>query len=381
MTNSQNPETLALHAGNTNEPETSAIDVLEQRIAALEGGAGAQAVPTGQAPTALAIQNVAQVGDNIVSATDLHGGPWNLTASTLQQQGIKVRFVDPADPENFRRATDARTRAYHGETLANPNLSVFPIAEVADIGRGLGIPLFIDNTAAPILCRPFDHGAAVIVYAASKFIGGLIVDGGNFDWRAHPERQPLLNQTEASRQGAVWAATIKARVTRLRELGPAVSPDHALQTIQGLEILPLRIREHCRNAEAVTDYLNRHDGVARVIYPSLRGGEDRVRADRYLHGGYGGCVGLEMKGGLAAGREFINALALFQQAANTGDGRSLAIHPAATTHSQLSAAEKLAAGVGEGYIRLSVGIEHIDDIIADLAQALDRAAAAAKAAA
>ena len=430
MTESKNPETLALHAGYRSDPATGAVavpiyqttsyqfdspehaanlfalkelgniytrimnptnDVLEQRITALDGGAAALAVSSGQAASAIAIQNVAQAGDNVVSSTDLYGGTWNLFANTLKQQGIEVRFVDPADPEGFRSATDVKTRAYYAETLPNPKLTVFPIQEVADIGREFGIPLIMDNTAAPILCRPFDHGAAIIVYSTTKYIGGhgtsiggLIVDGGNFDWEAHPDRQPLLNQPDPSYHGAVWAEAIKplgpiayiikARVTLLRDLGAAVSPFNAFQTIQGLETLPLRIREHCRNADAVTEYLNRHDRVVKVIHPSLQGGEDRVRADKYLKGGYGGLVGLELKGGLEAGREFINALELFYHVANIGDARSLAIHPATTTHSQLTPEEQLATGVTDGYVRLSVGIEHIDDIIADLSQALDKAA-------
>ena len=338
------------------------------------------------------------MGDILISSTDLYGGTWNLFANTLKQQGIEVRFVDPADPEGFRSATDVKTRAYYAETLPNPKLTVFPIQEVADIGREFGIPLIMDNTAAPILCRPFDHGAAIIVYSTTKYIGGhgtsiggLIVDGGNFDWEAHPDRQPLLNQPDPSYHGAVWAEAIKplgpiayiikARVTLQRDLGAAVSPFNAFQTIQGLETLPLRIREHCRNADAVTEYLNRHDRVVKVIHPSLQGGEDRVRADKYLKGGYGGLVGLELKGGLEAGREFINALELFYHVANIGDARSLAIHPATTTHSQLTPEEQLATGVTDGYVRLSVGIEHIDDIIADLSQALDKAAVPSKTAA
>ncbi|MFP6749664.1 MAG: PLP-dependent transferase, partial [Alphaproteobacteria bacterium] len=292
----------------------------------------------------------------------------------LKRRGIEVRFADPADPENFRRATNHKTRAYHGETLANPKLTVFPIGEVAGIGRALGIPLIIDNTATPILCRPFDHGAAVIVYAASKYIGGLIVDAGNFEWRAHPERQPVLNRLNPGHHGTVWTAAIKARATLSQNREPAVSPFDALRTLQGLETLTLRIREHCRNAEAVTDYLNRHEQVARLIHPSLQGGEDRARADKYLRGGHGGLVGLELRGGLAAGQAFVKSLGLFRHAVDIGDARSLAIHPATTTHSQLSVAKQLAMGIGGGYVRLSVGLEHIDDIIADLAQALDQAA-------
>ncbi len=420
------PETLALHAGYRADPTTGAVavpiyqttsyqfdnteraanlfalkelgniytrimnpttDVLEKRIAAIEGGAAALAVASGQAASAFAIQNLAHAGDNIVSATDLYGGTWNLFANTLRQQGIEVRFVDPSDPENFRRATDARTRAYYGETLPNPKLTVFPIAEVAAIGRELGIPLIIDNTAAPVLARPLDHGAAIVVYSTTKYIGGhgtsiggLIVDGGNFDWAAHPERQPALNTPDPSYHGAVWteavkplgpiAYIIKARVTLLRDLGAALSPFNAFQIIQGLETLPLRMREHSRNAARVAEYLQRHPAVTRVIYPGLQDGEARRRADKYLSGGYGGLVGFELKGGREAGRRFIDALRLFYHVANIGDARSLAIHPATTTHSQLSPEEQLAAGVSESYVRLSIGIEHIDDILADLEQAL-----------
>ena len=420
------PETLALHAGYRADPATGAVavpiyqttsyqfasaehaanlfalkelgniytrimnptnDVLEKRIAALEGGVAALAVGSGQAASAYAVQNLAAVGDNIVSSTDLYGGTWNMFANTLKQQGIEVRFVDPADPENFRRATDARTRAYYAETLPNPKLAVFPIREVADIGRPLGIPLIVDNTAAPILTRPFDHGAAIIVYSTTKYIGGhgtsiggLIVDGGNFDWGAHKERQPLLNQPDPSYHGAVWteavkplgpiAYIIKARVTLLRDLGAAQSPFNAFQTIQGLETLPLRIARHSENAFAVAKWLQKHKAVTKVIYPGLQTGEARRRADTYLSGGYGGLLGFELAGGREAGRRFIDALKLFYHVANIGDARSLAIHPATTTHSQLTPAEQAASGVTEGYVRLSIGIEHIDDILADLEQAL-----------
>jgi len=428
-TTSLHPETLALHAGYRADPTTGAVavpiyqttsyqfadteraanlfalkelgniytrimnptnDVLERRIAAIEGGVAALAVASGQAASALAIQNLAQAGDNVVSSTDLYGGTWNLFANTLRQQGIEVRFVDPANPDNFRRATDDRTRAYYAETLPNPKLVVFPIAEVAAIGRGLGIPLIVDNTAAPILARPFDHGAAIIVYSTTKYIGGhgtsiggLIVDSGKFDWAAHPKRQPLLNEPDPSYHGAVWveavkplgpvAYIIKARVTLLRDLGPALSPFNAFQVIQGLETLPLRIREHSRNAQAVAAYLAKRDSVVKVIHPSLQTGEARRRAEAYLKGGFGGLVGFELRDGREAGRRFIDALKLFYHVANIGDARSLAIHPATTTHSQLEPAEQLASGVSDGYVRLSVGIEHIDDILADLDQALQAA--------
>ena len=429
MSQPQKPETLALHAGWRADPSTGSVavpiyqttsyqfqnsehaanlfalkefgniytrimnptnDVLEKRVAALEGGVAALAVSSGQAASAFAIQNLARVGDNIVSSTDLYGGTWNLFANTLKDQGIEVRFVDPSDPENFRRATDARTRAYYAETLPNPKLIAFPIAEVAAIGRPLGIPLIVDNTAAPLLARPFDHGAAIVVYSSTKYlgghgtsIGGLIVDGGNFPWDEHKERQPTLNTPDPSYHGAVWAEAVKplgpiayiirARVTLLRDLGSAISPFNAFQTIQGIETLPLRIERHCQNATAVAAYLSKRPEVTRVIHPSQQSGYARERATKYLKGGFGGLVGFELAGGREAGRRFIDALQLFYHVANIGDARSLAIHPATTTHSQLSSEDRLATGVNDGYVRLSIGIEHIDDILADLERALGAA--------
>lgn len=423
------PETLAVHAGWRADPSTGSVavpihqttsyqfrdadhaaalfslselgniytrimnpttDVLEQRIAALEGGVGALAVASGQAASAYAVQNLARAGDNIVSSTALYGGTWNLFANTLKDQGVEVRFVDPSDPENFRRATDERTRAYYAETLPNPKLEVFPISEVAAIGREFGIPLIMDNTAAPLLCRPLEHGAAVVVYSATKYlgghgtsIGGIIVDGGAFDWEARPERQPLLNTPDPSYHGAVWTQAVKplgpiayilrARVILLRDLGAALSPFNAFQLIQGVETVPLRMERHCANAEKVAAWLAARKGVSRVIHPSQQTGEARARADRYLKGGYGGLVGFELDGGVEAGRRFIDALKLFYHVANIGDARSLAIHPASTTHSQLSAEEQIATGVSPGYVRLSIGIEHIDDIIADLDAAISAA--------
>ena len=363
-------------------------DVLEQRITALEGGAAAMTVSSGQAASAIAVQNIAQTGDNIVSSTDLYGGTWNLFANTFRTMGIEVRFVDPVDPDAFRRATDDKTRAYYAETLPNPKLAVFPIAEVAKIGRKLGVPLIMDNTAAPLICRPFQHGAAIVVYSLTKYIGGhgtsiggVIVDGGNFDWAQHAARFPSLNQPDPSYHGAVWseaakplgpiAYILKARVTLQRDLGASMSPFNAFQFIQGLETLALRMREHCRNAEAVARHLARRPEVTKVIYPGLHTDPvQKRRADTHLKGGYGGLVGFELKGGLEAGRRFIDALEMHYHVANIGDARSLAIHPATTTHSQLTPEEQAATGVTEGYVRLSVGIEHIDDILADLDQAL-----------
>ena len=356
----RHPETIGLHAGWRADPATGAVavpiyqttsyqfedtqhaadlfalkelgniytrignpttDVLEKRVAALEGGVAALALASGQAASAFAVQNLARAGDNIVSATDLYGGTWNLFANTLKDQGVEVRFVDPNDPEAFRRATDARTRAYYAETLPNPKLTVLPIAEVAAIGRPLGIPLIVDNTASPILSRPLEHGAAIVVYSATKYlgghgnsIGGLIVDGGNFDWEAHKERQPALNTPDPSYHGAIWteavkplgpvAYIIKARTTLLRDVGAALSPFNAFLILQGIESLALRIERHVRNAEAVANYLSRHNGVRKVIYPSLQTGIERQRADRYLTGGYGGLVGFELDNA-EAGRKFI----------------------------------------------------------------------------
>jgi len=435
-TNSRHAETLALHAGWRADPSTGAVavpiyqttsyqfrdtehatnlfalkemgnvytrimnptnDVLEKRVAALEGGVAALALASGQAASAFAIQNLARAGDNVVSSTDLYGGTWNLFAHTLKDLGIEVRFVDPIDPENFRRATDERTRAYYAESLPNPKLTVFPIAEVAAIGRPLGIPLIVDNTATPVITRPFEHGAAVIVYSTTKYlgghgnsIGGLIVDSGNFDWAAHKERQPALNTPDPSYHGAVWteavkplgpvAYVIKARVTLLRDIGAALSPFNAFLIIQGLETLPLRMTEHCKNAQAVVDFLRTRKEVKRIIHPSQQQGVHRQRAERYLGGHFGGLVGFELAGGKEAGRRFIDALQLPYPVANIGDARSLAIHPATTTHSQLTAEEQLATGVSEGYVRLSVGIEHIEDIISDIRHGLEAASRSLRAA-
>ena len=427
--NSNNPETLALHAGWRADPSTGSVavpihqttsyqfrdtdhaqnlfalselgniytrimnptnDVLEKRMAALEGGVAALAVASGQAASAMAVQNLAKAGDNIVSSTDLYGGTWNLFANTLKDQGIEVRFVDPEDPQAFARATDERTRAYYAETLPNPKLQVFPIAEVAEIGRSLGIPLIIDNTAAPILCRPFDHGAAIVVYSATKFIGGhgnsiggLIIDGGNFDWESAGSRQPALNTPDPSYHGAVWtqavkalgpiAYIIKARTTLLRDLGAALSPFNAFLLLQGLETLPLRIERHSENALKVAHFLEARDDIAKLIYPSHQDGYAGDRARKYLKGGFGGLLGFELKAGAEAGRKFIDSLKLLYHVANIGDARTLAIHPASTTHSQLTEHDFVKTGVTAGYVRLSIGIEHIDDILADLTQALDAA--------
>jgi O-acetylhomoserine (thiol)-lyase len=430
---SKHPETLALHAGWRRDSATNAVavpiyqttsyqfdstehaanlfglrelgniytrimnptqDAFEQRLAAMEGGAAALALASGQAASAFTVLNLARTGDNIVSSTDLYGGTWNLFGNTLKDLGIETRFVDPADPEAFARATDDRTRAYYAETLPNPKLVPFPIAEVAAIGRKFGIPLIMDNTASPILVKPFEHGAAVVMYSTTKYIGGhgtsiggAVIDGGNFDWEAHPARQPLLNTPDPSYHGAVWAQAAKPlgpiayilrmRVVLLRDLGAAVAPLNAFLFLQGLETLPLRMREHCKNALAVAQFLAGRADVTRVIHPGFHKGAGAERTAKYMPHGQGGLVGFELAGGADAGRRFIDALKMFYHVANIGDARSLAIHPASTTHSQLSVEEQAATGVTAGYVRLSVGIEHIDDILADLTQALDAASGAA----
>ncbi len=431
-----NPETLVLHAGYRRDPATGAVAVpiyqttsfqfdstehatrlfaleelgniytrvmnptqavFEERIAALEGGVAALATSSGQAAEALAVLNIAQAGDNIVAATDLYGGTWNLFANTLPTMGVEVRFVDPSDPANFRRATDERTKAYFAETLPNPKLEVFPIGEVAEIAEDVGVPLIMDNTACPVLCRPIDHGAHVVVHSTTKYIGGhgtsiggVIVDSGRFDWERNAARFPMLNQPDPSYHGAIWTEAVKplgpiayimkARVTLQRDLGCAMSPFNAFQFIQGLETLPLRMREHCRNAAAVADYLAGHPMVTRVIFPGRQTGEKKRRAETYLKGGFGGLVGFELEDGADAGRRFIDALKMIYHVANIGDARTLAIHPASTTHSQLSPEDQLKTGVTPGFVRLSVGIEHIDDILGDIDQALGTAGTLARAA-
>ena len=366
--------------------------VLEERLSAIEGGAAALAVSSGQAASAISIQNVAKSGDNIVCSTDIYGGTWNLFNNTLRAQGIDVRFADPSDPENFKKLTDDKTRAYYAETLPNPKLSVFPIEEVANIGIPLGIPLIIDNTAAPLICRPFDYGAAVVMHSMTKWIGGhgtsiggIIIDGGNFDWTAIPDRQPFYNKPDASYHGAIWgevvpqifgvqiAFAIRARVVMLRDLGSAIAPQNSFNLIQGLETLPLRVKQHNSNAEKIADFLKDHNEVTKITYPKFAEENNKKNTKKYLNGNYGAMIGIELKNGVEAGKAFIDELKLHYHVANIGDARSLAIHPASTTHSQLNEEEQLKAGVTPGYVRLCVGLEHIDDIIEDLKLGLDAA--------
>jgi O-acetylhomoserine (thiol)-lyase len=428
MSNYKHPETIALHGGTyRSDPATTAVavpiyqttsyqfknaetaanlfglkefgniytrimnptcNVLEERVAALEGGVAACAVGSGQAATAMCVQNLAQAGDNIVASTDLYGGTVNLFKNTLRQQGIEVRFADPADPSNFEKLTDEKTRAYYGETLPNPYLRVFPIKEVSDMGRKHGIPLIMDNTAAPVICKPLEHGAAIVLHSLTKFIGGhgtsiggIVVDGGNFDWIKNRKRQPLLNEPDQSYGGAIWTDAvpvltganipfvIRLRVVLLRDTGAPLAPFNAWQIIQGLETVSLRMKQHCSNAEKIVSFLETQKQVKNVIYPTNHQGEIKERAKKYLQGGNGALVGADL-GTTEAGAKFIDNLKMLYHVANIGDARSLAIHPATTTHSQLSEKELLAAGVTPGYVRLSIGIEHPDDIIADIKQAL-----------
>ena len=431
MSKSKNPETIALHGGEyRSDPATTAVavpiyrttsyqfnntghaanlfalkefgniytrimnptnDVLEKRVAAIENGLACVTVGSGQAASTFAIVNVCQAGDNFVSSTDLYGGTVNLFTHTLKKLGIEVRYADPSDPKNFEKAIDERTRCFYAETLPNPALRVFPIKEVSDIGRKHNIPLIMDNTAAPIICKPLDHGAAVVVHSLTKFIGGhgtviggCLVDGGNFDWTADPKRQPLFNEPDASYGGVIWGKAVpeltganvpfavRARVCLLRDLGSALAPDNAFAIIQGLETVALRMKQHCENAEKVVNFLKKHKEVTKVIYSTEHNKPIADRAKKYLKGGYGPMVGIELKGGIEAGKTFIESLKMFYHVANIGDVRSLAIHPASTTHSQLNEKELAASGVTQSYVRLCIGIEHVDDIIEDLNQALNK---------
>jgi len=365
-------------------------NTLEERVAALEGGVAGLCVSSGQAASAFVVQNLCSTGDNIIASTDLYGGTVNLFSNTLKSMGVEVRYADPVDTKNFEKLIDEKTRLIYAEVLPNPSLRVFPIKEVADIGKPHGIPLVVDNTACPVICKPIEHGAAIVMHSLTKFIGGhgnsiggIIIDSGNFDWSINKDRQPNIWKPDPSYHGVVWGDAVpqltganipylvRARVVLLRDLGSAISPFNAFQIIQGLETVALRMKQHCANAEKVKDFLKKHSKVQKVIYSTLHKGEIGERAKRYLKGGYGALMGIELEGGLEAGKKFIDSLKMLYHVANIGDARSLAIHPASTTHSQLSDKDLAAAGVTPGYVRLSIGIEHSDDIIADLDQALN----------
>ena len=369
-------------------------DVLEQRLAALEGGSGALAHSSGQAAITASILNIAGAGDHIVSVAQLYGGTYNLFHYTLPKLGIQVSFVDGDDPENFRKAVKSNTKAFYGEGLGNPRLNILPFAEVAKIAKEVGVPLIIDNTAlSPYLNRPFEHGANIVVHSATKHIGGhgtsiggIVVDGGNFDWgngKFPGFTEPDMSyhglphweafKAFAPAGGANIAFIMKMRLQFLRDVGSCISPFNSFLLLQGLETLHLRMERHCANAMKVAQYLEAHPKVKWTNYPGLKSSKYHDLAKKYLTNGYGALVGFGLKSGFEGGSKFINALQLHSHVANIGDARSLAIHPASTTHSQLSAAERDSAVVTDDYVRLSVGIEDIEDIIADLEQALAKA--------
>jgi O-acetylhomoserine (thiol)-lyase len=362
-------------------------DVLEKRVALLDGGVGALAVASGQAAESLAILNIARAGDEIVSADNLYGGTYNLFHYTFPRLGIQVKFVPSNDLPAIRKAITPKTKAVYAESIGNPKLDVADLEGLAQVAHQNGIPLVLDNTVSPYLMRPFDFGVDIIVYSATKFIGGhgtsiggLIVDSGKFDWTngkfpliADPEPSYHgLNFVEALKPLGNLAYIIKARVTLLRDLGPAMSPFNAFLFLQGLETIHLRLPRHSENALAVARYLEKHPKVAWVNYPGLDSSPEKERAGKYLPMGAGAILGFGIKGGVEAGRKFINSLELVSHLANVGDAKTLAIHPATTTHQQLSPEEQLATGVTPDFIRLSVGLEHIDDILKDIEQALQK---------
>lgn len=423
-------ETLSLHAGQTVDPATGSravpiyqttsfvfkstehaanlfalkefgniytrimnptTDVFEQRVAAIEGGTGALGVASGQAATTFALLGVSQVGDEIVAADNLYGGTYQLLHHTFPKLGRTVKFVDSTDPEAFRRAITPKTRAIFVETIGNPKLDVPDFEKLAAIAHEAGIPLVVDNTVGVGLVRPIDHGADILVLAATKYIGGhgtsiggVIVDSGKFKW--NNGKFPEFTEPDPSYHGLVYwdalgdfpglgnvAYIIKLRVQLLRDIGAAVSPFNSFLFLQGLETLPLRVQKHSENALAVARHLKNHPAVTWVTYPGLEDSPNHKLAAKYLKGGFGGLVGFGIKGGLEAGKKFIDSVKLFSHLANMGDAKSLVIHPASTTHQQLTAEEQASTGVTPDYVRLSIGLENINDIIADLDQALEAA--------
>jgi O-acetylhomoserine (thiol)-lyase len=429
MSSTLKPETIALHGGQKPDPATNAravpiyqttsyvfndtahaarlfglqefgniytrimnptTDVFEQRVAQLEGGSGALAMASGQAAETLALLNIARAGDEILSSASLYGGTYNLFHYTFPKMGIEVKIVDPKDPDSFRKALTKKTKAVFAETVGNPKLDTLDFAAVSKIAHDAGIPLVVDNTMpTPFLMRPFDHGADIVIHSATKFIGGhgtsiggIVVDSGKFDWGNG--NFPEFTGPDPSYHGLkFWevfgnfpglgnvAFIIKLRVQLLRDLGPALSPFNAFQFLLGLETLHLRMERHSANALAVGKFLEKHPNVSWVNYPGLPSHPSHALAKRYHHRGlYGAILGFGIKGGVAAGKKFIESLKLFSHLANIGDAKSLVIHPASTTHQQLTPAEQLATGVTDDFVRLSVGIENVDDIIADLDQAL-----------
>ena len=364
-------------------------DVFEKRMAALEGGVGALAVASGQSAITLALLNIAKAGDEIVSADNLYGGTYNLFHYTFPRLGINVKFVQSNNLSAFQKAITPKTKAIYAESIGNPKLDVADLEGISAVAHKNGIPFVLDNTVSPYLLRPIDFGVDIVVYSATKFIGGhgtsiggIIVDSGKFDWTNG--KFPLISEPDPSYHGLNFiealkpmgniAYIIKARVTLLRDLGPALSPFNSFLFLQGLETLHLRLPRHSENALAVAEFLQNHPAVTWVNYPGLTTSPEFKRAKKYLPKGAGAILGFGIKGGLEAGKKFIDSLELISHLANVGDAKTLAIHPATTTHQQLSSEEQLATGVTPDFVRLSIGIEHIDDIIADIEQALAKAA-------
>ncbi|WP_338778260.1 O-acetylhomoserine aminocarboxypropyltransferase/cysteine synthase family protein [Metabacillus sp. FJAT-52054] len=359
------------------------VSVLEERVAQLEGGAGALAVSSGMAAITLAILNIAEAGDEIVAASNLYGGTYNLFANTLPRYGIKTVFADASDPENFKKAITQKTKAIFGEIIGNPSLQVLDVASVSEIAHEAGIPLIIDNTfATPYLFKPIDYGADIVVHSATKWLlgngttlGGIIVDGGKFDWSTG--KFPAFVTPDPSYHNIVFAEAlgelayiVKARVQLLRDLGPALSPYNAFQFTLGLETLHVRMKEHIANTRKIVSYLQNHPAVKWVLYPELEEHPSKNLADRYLPKGAGAVIVFGIDGGLEEGKAIINHTKLWSHVANVGDAKSLIIHPASTTHQQLGKEELIEAGVSEDLIRLSVGIEHSDDLLEDLEAAI-----------
>ena len=365
-------------------------DVLEERLASLEGGVSALAMSSGQAAIAMAILNIAASGDNIVSSTHLYGGTINLLSTTFRRLGVETRFVEPTDVKAFERATDERTRCYFAEVLPNPRLTPFPVREVSVLARRMGLPLIVDNTMSPYICRPLGLGANIVIHSTSKYvcghgttIGGAIVDGGSFDWLENANRVPLMSEPDSSHGGILWLDAaerlggpygrspylLKLRNTLMRDFGPCPSPFASFLLLQGLETLPLRMERHCENAEVVARAVAAHPKVCDVSYPLLATEPHRSQARENM-GRYGGpLLQFELSGGITSGRTFVESLRLAYHVSNIGDARTLVTHPASTTHASVPPEARAAAGVRDGTIRVSVGIEHVDDILADFQQA------------
>ncbi|CAN5461827.1 bifunctional o-acetylhomoserine/o-acetylserine sulfhydrylase [soil metagenome] len=372
-------------------------NVVEERVAALEGGTAALLVSSGQAAETIAVLNIAEAGDHIVSSSSIYGGTYNLFKYTLAKLGIETTFVeDQDDADEWARAVRPNTKLFFAETIGNPKINILDIRKVADVAHENGVPLIVDNTiATPYLIRPFEHGADIVVHSATKFlgghgtvIGGIIVDGGKFEWSKNVEKFPGLTEPDPSYHGASYttvlgdgiAYIIKARVQLLRDLGSAIAPASAWQLIQGIETLSLRIERHVQNAQAVAEWLDNNDDVASVNYSGLPSSPWYAKANEYAPKGVGAVLSFELKGGVDAGAALVDSVTLFSHLANIGDVRSLIIHPASTTHSQLTPEQQLTSGVTPGLVRLSVGLENIDDIIADLTAGLAAARAVTKAA-